>query len=196
VINGDTKTGVTTFMIDHKIDNGKILLQRECPIGENDTVGDLHDRLMKIGADLIIETVEGIAGESLNPVDQSEFYDKNKIRPAPKIFKEDCKIDWTNDSEKVRNLIRGLSPHPVAWANLVNTETGRTITCKIYLALPVISVETASPGTIDSDGESYMNVACKNGWLEIKDIQLSGKKRLGTSDFLRGFRNISEYRFE
>jgi methionyl-tRNA formyltransferase len=196
VINGESKTGVTTFMIEHNIDTGKILLQKECPIGENDTVGDLHDRLMKIGADLVIETVEGIAGESLIPVDQSEFFDKNNIRPAPKIFKEDCKIDWTNDSDKVRNLIRGLSPYPAAWANLVNTETGRTVTCKIYLALPVISVETASPGTIDSDGESYMNVACKNGWLEIKDIQLSGKKRLVTSDFLRGFRNISEYRFE
>jgi methionyl-tRNA formyltransferase len=196
VINGETKTGVTTFMIEHKIDTGKILLQRECEIGEYDTVGDIHNRMMKIGADLVIDTVEGIAGGSLKPVDQSELYDPNIIRPAPKIFKEDCKIDWTADSEKVRNLIRGLSPHPAAWANLVNTETERTITCKIYLALPVISVETAPPGTIDSDGESYLNVACSNGWLEIKDIQLSGKKRMGTADFLRGFRKISEYRFE
>jgi methionyl-tRNA formyltransferase len=196
VINGETKTGVTTFMIEHEIDTGKVLLQRECEIGMDDTVGDLHNRLMKIGAELVLETVEGIAEGSLKPVGQSELYNKNDIRPAPKLFKEDCKIDWTADAEKVRNLIRGLSPYPAPWANLVHTVTERTITCKIYLALPVISVETASPGTIDSDGESYLNVACANGWLEIKDIQLSGKKRLGTSDFLRGFRKISEFRFE
>ncbi len=196
VINGETKTGVTTFMIEHKIDTGKILLQKECAIGENDTVGDIHDRLMILGADLVIETVEGIAGGSLKPVDQSGLHHKNDIRPAPKIFKEDCKIDWTADPEEVRNLIRGLSPYPAAWANLVHTGTGRTLTCKIYLALPVISVETASPGTIDSDGESYLNVACANGWLEIKDLQLSGKKRMGACDFLRGFRNVSEFRFE
>ncbi len=196
IINGETKSGVTTFMIDHEIDKGKVLLQKECSIGENDTVGDLHDKLMKIGADLVIDTIEGIAEGDLKPVDQSELYVKNSIKLAPKLFKEDCKIDWFADSEKVRNLIRGLSPHPAAWANLVHTKSGRTIPCKIYLTLPVISVENGVPGTIDSDGESYLNVACANGWLEIKNIQLSGKKRLETSSFLRGFRNISDYRFE
>lgn len=196
VINGETKTGVTTFMLEHTIDTGKILIQREIEIGEYETVGDIHDRLMSTGAELVMETVEELAGGNLRPVDQSELVPIDKLKPAPKIFKEDCKIDWTNDVRKVRNLIRGLSPYPSAWANLVHPETGRTITCKVFLALPVISVETSPPGTIDSDGETYLNVACLDGWLEIKDIQISGKRRMNAEDFLRGFRNITEYRFE
>jgi len=196
IINGETKTGVTTFMIDRQIDTGKIFFQRETDIDENDTVGDIHDRLMYIGADLVIDTVEAIARGDIEPVKQSELADNGEIKFAPKLFKEDCKIDWTENMEDVRNLIRGLSPYPAAWANLVNKDNGRTLSCKIFLAQPVIAEETARPGTIDSDGETYLNVACGNGWLEIKNLQISGKKRMETPDFLRGFRNISEYHFE
>ena len=196
IINGETKTGVTTFLIDRNIDTGKILFQRETDIYENDTAGEVHDRLMSIGADLVVDTVEAIARGEAKPVEQSEIAESEELKYAPRIFKEDCKIDWTKNKEKVRNLIRGLSPYPSAWANLVNKVSGRTLSCKIFLAHPVIAEETASPGTIDSDGETYLNVACGDGWLEIKDLQISGKKRMKTPDFLRGFRNISDYHFE
>ncbi len=196
IINGETKTGVTTFMLDQHVDTGKILFQRETDIDENDTVGDIHDRLMQVGADMVIDTVEAIARGEIEPVNQSDQTNSGGIKYAPKLFKEDCKIDWTKNVVDVRNLIRGLSPYPTAWANLVNKGSGRTLSCKIFLAQPVIAEETASPGTIDSDGETYLNVACGNGWLEIKNLQISGKKRMQTPDFLRGFRNISDYHFE
>jgi methionyl-tRNA formyltransferase len=196
VINGETKTGVTTFLLDHKIDTGKILFRREIKIGKNDTVGDVHDRLMEVGARLVLKTVDALAKGKVKPIPQSELESDENSKPAPKIFKIDCKINWTKDVETVRNLIRGLSPHPAAWANLVHKDTGRTIPCKIFFAQPVISAETAAPGTIDSDDESFLNVACGNGWLEITDLQLSGKKRMNAADFLRGFRNIMDYRFE
>jgi methionyl-tRNA formyltransferase len=196
VINGETKTGVTTFLLDHKIDTGKILFRREIKIGKNDTVGDVHDRLMEVGARLVLKTVDALSKGKVKPIPQSELESDENSKPAPKIFKIDCKINWTKDVETVRNLIRGLSPHPAAWANLVHKDTGRTIPCKIFFAQPVISAETAAPGTIDSDDESFLNVACGNGWLEITDLQLSGKKRMNAADFLRGFRNIMDYRFE
>ncbi|MDD4108826.1 MAG: methionyl-tRNA formyltransferase [Prolixibacteraceae bacterium] len=196
IINGENKTGVTTFMIDSRIDTGKILFQREIDIQDNDTVGDIHDKLMKTGAYLVIDTIEALAEGKVNPVSQSELAVSGKIKAAPKIFKEDCKIDWTKKVVEVRNLIRGLSPFPAAWANLVNIESGRTLLLKIYFAQPVIAEETARPGTIDTDGDTYLNVACNDGWLEITNIQISGKKRMKTSDFLRGFRNLMDYRFE
>ena len=196
IINGETKTGVTTFLLDQKIDTGKILFRKEIKIGRNDTVGDIHDRLMETGAKLVLKTVDALASGKFKPVPQSELESEEEIKPAPKIFKEDCKIDWKRDVETVRNLIRGLSPYPAAWANLVHKENGRTIPCKIFFAQPVISAETASPGTIDSDDENWLNVACENGWLEITELQLSGKKRMKTADFLRGFRGIPDYRFE
>jgi methionyl-tRNA formyltransferase len=196
VINGETKTGVTTFLLDQKIDTGKILFRKQIKIEKNDTVGDIHDRLMEVGAKLVLKTVDALAKGKVKPIPQSELESVEDSKPAPKIFKIDCKINWTKDVETVRNLIRGLSPHPAAWANLVHKGTGRTIPCKIFFAQSVISAETAAPGTIDSDDQSFLNVACGNGWLEITDMQLSGKKRMNAADFLRGFRNIMDYHFE
>ncbi|HZH73662.1 MAG TPA: methionyl-tRNA formyltransferase [Mariniphaga sp.] len=196
IINGDVKTGITTFLLDHEIDTGKILFRQETRIEEDDTVGNLHDRLMKMGADLVIETVEALAKGDVQAISQDELIHEKNLKPAPKIFKEDCKIDWSKKVHEVRNLIRGLSPYPAAWANLVHKDTGRTLSCKIYFAQPVIAGAIHPPGTIDSDDEVYLNVACANGWLQITDLQLSGKKRLNAGDFLRGFRNIESYRFE
>ncbi len=196
VINGETKSGVTTFLLDHDVDTGKILFQRETDIGENETVGDLHDRLMHIGAGLVLETVDALAEGDLQGVPQTELVREKHLKPAPKIFKEDCKIDWSKKVVEVKNLIRGLSPHPAAWANLVHKETGRTLPCKIYFAQHVMASGIVPPGTIDSDDTTYLNVACADGWLEITDLQLSGKKRMATSAFLHGFRGIPDYRFE
>ncbi len=196
VINGEQETGVTTFLLNDQIDTGKILFQHEIEIGPNDTVGDIHDRLMNIGAALVMETTDALAEGNITPVAQSELVWTGKLKPAPKLFKEDCKIDWTENVQSVRNLIRGLSPHPAAWANLVYKKNGRTIPCKLFFAQPVFAEETAPPGTIDSDDETYLNVACGDGWLEVTDLQLSGKKRLQTANFLRGFRQIFDYHFE
>ncbi len=196
VINGETKTGVTTFMLDHEIDTGKILLIKETPIGEDETVGDVHDRLMEIGAKLVIETVEAVAGGNVRPVAQSGLIEQEKIKHAPKIFKEDCRVDWGKDTEEVRNLIRGLSPYPAAWSNLVHKNTGNEILTKLFFAGKTGSLKEALPGTIETDGKTFLNVACRDGWLQLADLQIAGKKRMKTGDFLRGFQQIGEYRFE
>jgi methionyl-tRNA formyltransferase len=118
------------------------------------------------------------------------------IKHAPKIFKEDCKIDWDNETKEIRNRIRGLSPFPTAWCNLVSRKTGEEIFTKLYYAKKVSLNKIEVPGTIKTDSKSYLNVACKNGWLQITDLQLAGKKRMKTEDFLRGFQQIGEYHFE
>lgn len=196
IINGETKTGVTTFLLDHKIDTGKILFKKEIEIGENDTVGDIHDRLMEIGADLVVETVDAIAEGDIQPVPQEELIKEYQIKHAPKIFREDCKINWEQDCETVRNLIRGLSPYPAAWSNLTNKKTGEQILAKIYFAGKTNLDKNAVSGEIETDGKNFLNVACKRGWLQITDLQIAGKKRMKIGDFLRGFQQISEYHFQ
>jgi len=194
VMNGETKTGVTTFLLDQQIDTGKIIFKKETPIGENETVGDIHDRLMQIGAQLVTETVDAIAEGNIQPIPQTDLIEESKIKHAPKIFKEDCKVDWTKDTETIRNLIRGLSPYPTAWTNLVHKVTGNEIQAKLFFAQKVDSEKSELPGTIETNGKTFINVACKNGWLEITDLQIAGKKRMKTEEFLRGFQQIGEYR--
>ena len=196
VINGEAKTGVTTFLLDHEIDTGKIIFKEETPIGESETVGEVHDRLMEIGAKLVVETVDAIAEGNIQPIPQTELIEGTAIKHAPKIFKEDCKIDWNKDSETIRNLIRGLSPYPAAWTNLVNKTTGNEIQAKLFFAQKVNSEKTVFPGTIETNGKTFLNVACENGWLQITDLQIAGKKRMKTDEFLRGFQQIGEYRFK
>lgn len=195
IINGETKTGVTTFLLDHKIDTGKILFKKEIDIWENDTVGSIHDSLMKIGADLVLETVDALASGNYTPVPQEELLDESGMKHAPKIYKEDCKIDWSDDLEAVRNLIRGLSPYPAAWSTLINKETGEQISTKVFFAVHADGKQKA-PGTIESDGKNYIKVACGNGWLQITDLQIAGKKRMKANDFLRGFQHIDQYKFD
>ncbi len=196
IINGETKTGVTTFLLDRQIDTGKVLFKHEIEIAENDTVGDIHDRLMDVGADLVLKTVDALAAGEVQPIPQSELVPEAEIKHAPKIFKEDCRINWSKDMDSIRNLVRGLSPFPAAWTNLVHQESGHEILCKIFFVQKLIVEASAAPGTIESDDEKQLNVACGNGWLSITDLQLSGKKRMKVTDFLRGFRQIDGYRFE
>jgi methionyl-tRNA formyltransferase len=196
VINGETKTGVTTFLLDHKIDTGKILFKKEIAIWENDTVGTIHDSLMDTGAKLVIETVDALADGNYKAIPQDEIMDEADIKHAPKIFKEDCKIDWGKDVESVRNLIRGLSPYPAAWSTIVNKESGKEIQTKIFFAMQVDGDSAEIPGTIKTDGKTFVKVACQNGWLQITDLQIAGKKRMKVTDFLRGFQQIKEYKFQ
>ncbi|WP_167615074.1 methionyl-tRNA formyltransferase [Maribellus sediminis] len=195
VINGETKTGVTTFLLDHEIDTGKILFKKEIDIWENDTVGTIHDSLMEIGAGLVVETVDALASGDYKAIPQEELAGETEIKHAPKIFKDDCKIDWSKDVESVRNLIRGLSPYPAAWTTLVHEKSGQEISAKMFFAMHADG-KTTTPGSIETDGKNYLKVACGDGWLQITDIQLAGKKRMKTNDFLRGFQQIGEYRFQ
>jgi methionyl-tRNA formyltransferase len=194
IINGETKTGVTTFLLDREIDTGKILFKKEIEIREKDTVGSIHDSLMEIGAELVLETVDALASGNYTPVPQEELLGESEIKHAPKIYKEDCKINWSEDVEKVRNLIRGLSPYPAAWSTLVHNNTGEQISAKVFFAMHAEGKQE-TPGTIESDGKNYLKVACGNGWLQITDLQIAGKKRMKANDFLRGFQQINKYKF-
>ena len=197
VINGETETGVTTFLLSHEIDTGLIIFQEKVTIGENDNVGDLHDRMMDIGANLVLKTVDALAEGDVQPIDQKTLIEAHdRVRQAPKIFKEDCRIDWTRDTESVRNLIRGLSPYPTAWTELVHSGKSEILTAKIYAASHDNNSLPAAPGTIQTDGRKFLKIACPDGWLSITDIQLSGKKRMKTDELLRGFQNIHEWRIK
>lgn len=195
VINGETETGVTTFLLSHEIDTGKIMFQEKTPIAEGDTVGDLHDRLMVIGAKLVVKTVDALARGEVEAIDQEQLMkNQGSIKHAPKIFKDDCRIDWTKDTESVRNLIRGLSPYPAAWTELVHSGDGEVVTAKIFSVTRDNSNLPAAPGTLQTDGKKYLRIACTDGWLSVTDIQFSGKKRMQTGELLRGFHDLGEWR--
>lgn len=195
VINGEKETGVTTFLLDHEIDTGKIIYQERIPIGDEETVGELHDRMMTIGAALVLRTVDALAEGRAEAMEQAALIaDPGAINHAPKIFKEDCRIDWTRDTESVRNLIRGMSPYPAAWTEFIHRETGEVLSAKIYAARSDNRSMAGKPGMMQSDGKTFLKVACVDGWLAITDIQLSGKKRMKTEELLRGFHEIENWR--
>lgn len=195
IINGERETGVTTFLLDQEIDTGRIIFQERIAIGENDSVGDLHDHMMEVGARLVLKTVDALAEDRVEAVEQTALMNTpERIKHAPKIFKDDCRIDWTRDTESVRNLIRGLSPYPAAWTELVHSQTAETLTAKIYSALRDNNHLPGAPGTLQSDGKTFLKIACVDGWLSITDIQLSGKKRMKIEELLRGFHHMEEWK--
>ncbi len=177
VINGEKETGVTTFFLRHQIDTGSIILRQAVPIEENDTAGTVYDRLMHTGADLMVKTLHSVEDKTYVLEEQ----DMTKAtQHAPKIFKEDCIVDWNKTVEENYNFIRGLSPYPTAW-----TKLGK-LTLKIFWAEKKFA-EPATAGEIETDNKTYLKISCSNGWLSLKDIQLEGKKRMGIEEFLRGF---------
>lgn len=189
IMNGETETGVTTFLLNPQIDEGAVLGQTKVAIEPSDNVGTLHDKLMNVGVDLVLETVEKIADGNVTPIEQSDMCD-GELRPAPKIFKEDCHIDFSRSGVEIVNLVRGLSPYPAAWANL-----SEGLSAKIFeVAFEPQSVDVEC-GTVASDGKKYIRVACADGWIVVKELQLSGKKRMTAEELLRGFRNPTDYRF-
>ena len=195
VINGEKMTGVTTFMIDKDIDTGGIILRQECRIGSEDTAGDVHDKLMTLGADLVTQTVEGlIQGNVEFRVQRSFIQGSEVLKPAPKLTRELCRIDWNSDSESIYNLIRGLSPYPAAFTEIC-TESGEAQQLKILFARrnAVPKPDGSAPGTILSDGKTYLAICCADGTLSVTDLQLQGKKRMGVEEFLRGFRGVQQY---
>ncbi len=189
IMNGEKVTGVTTFLLNPQIDEGAVLGQTKVAIEPSDNVGTLHDKLMNVGVDLVLETVEKIASGNIAPIEQADMYD-GELKPAPKIFKEDCHVDFSRSGEEIVNLVRGLSPYPAAWANL-----SESLSAKIFEVEFEAKDVDAEVGAILSDGKKYIKVVCADGLINIRELQLSGKKRMTTEELLRGFRNPTDYRF-
>ncbi len=189
IMNGEKVTGVTTFLLNPQIDEGAVLGQVKVEIERSDNVGILHDKLMNVGVDLVLDTVEKIACGEITPIEQESMFE-GELKPAPKIFKEDCHIDFSRSGEEITNQVRGLSPYPAAWANLSDS-----LSAKIFdVEFTPQSVE-AEVGTILSDDKRYIKVVCADGLIEVKELQLSGKRRMTAEELLRGFRNPTDYRF-
>jgi methionyl-tRNA formyltransferase len=192
IINGETVTGVTTFLIDKTIDTGKILFREEIPIFPFECAGDLHDKLMKLGARVVIQTVGALVTGKFEPMAQENFIKPGEtIKSAPKIHPLDCIINWNNDLMNIHNLIRGLCPYPCAKSFFVNDS--QKLSFKIFESHAEIENHNYTPGEIVSDGKHYLKIACKSGFLHILNLQLEGKNKMNTMEFLRGFK-ISEYK--
>jgi methionyl-tRNA formyltransferase len=186
IINGEKETGVTTFFLTHTIDTGKIIAQERIPIEPADTAGIVHDRLMHLGAQLVIKTVDLIINDQINPIDQKTLgVDASDLKPAPKISNETGAIDWNKTTEDIYNLIRGLSPYPGAWT-VLTTNSGEPLQCKIFESEKIIQPHRLSHGTIDFADKNQLKIATSDGFIQVKSIQQAGKKRMAIEDFLRG----------
>ncbi len=201
VINGDTRTGVTTFFLKHEIDTGDIIAQESIDILPSDNVGDVHDRLMMLGADLTIRTIDDIISGNLTPIPQDSLIGDIEAAPAPKIFKETCRIDWSRPATAIHNLVRGLSPYPAAWTTLTD-DNRQPLDLKIFETrlLPASTGETTSasscestlavplgPGEISLEGGRLtVGTGTPGQTIEILTLQPAGKKRMSAPDFLRG----------
>jgi methionyl-tRNA formyltransferase len=203
VINGEKTTGVTTFMIDEGMDTGGIMYRYDCKIGPDETVGEVHDKLMAMGSELVVNTVEAIFENNVEFRPQKSFIQGSEIlKPAPKLTRELCHIDWRSSTKDIYNLIRGLSPYPAAFTELVKGD--KVTQMKIYQTVKVegeeysemlaqCSMETAAPGAILSDGKTFLAIATADGAISVTELQLAGKKRMPVKDFLIGFREPMTY---
>jgi methionyl-tRNA formyltransferase len=185
VINGEKETGVTTFKLKQEIDTGDILIQESFPIGENETAGEVHDKMKEIGAQVLVRTVKGLADGTLKETPQVNVSDedvKTHLKHAPKIFSETCKIDFTKTVDEVYNLIRGLSPFPGAFAYLNDKML------KTYRSEKEVTTPSSKPGEFETDSKTFLKCACNDGYIHIKELQLEGKKKMSTEEFLHGYR--------
>jgi methionyl-tRNA formyltransferase len=180
VINGENETGVTTFFLKHEIDTGNVIFAEKTPILLEDNAGTIHDKLMELGAGLVVKTVQAIEAGNYPQIPQDM---SAELKYAPKIFKETCQIDWNLSAEKTHNFVRGLSPYPTAWT-ILNDKT-----CKIYKTeIGEIADDSTKIGGFKTDGKTYLDFRSADKWIKIKELQLEGKKRMGIEEFLRGFR--------
>lgn len=194
VMNGETCSGVSTFLLSHEIDTGKVIFQEKVAILEEMTAGDLHDLLMERGAELLVKTVDAVERNDYPLVEQSYLLGGREPKMAPKIFREDMKIDWSTDVETVYNHIRGLAPYPAAWTELEHIETGEVLTVKITSVCKGVKKLEGVSGEIYTDGRVW-EVGVSNGRIRLEEVQFSGKKRMKTEDCLRGFK-LDEYRIK
>lgn len=186
IMNGETKTGVTTFLLQKEIDTGQILMQRALPIGFEENVGQIHDKMMVLGAELLVETLEQIRTGKAKAVDQSMLInDEKALKPAPKIFKEDCRIDWHRDVISLHHFIRGLSPYPAAYTYLRDTD-GSEIQIKLFKAMPEVTEDGIAAGCFTTNNKDLLEIYAHGGKLRILEVQMAGRKRMTIQDFLRG----------
>ncbi len=190
IMNGDSKTGATTFFIKKEIDTGNIIDTVEVEITENMDAGDLHDRLMLEGADLLIDTINNIGQGKVTGTPQAELI-TDKIKEAPKIFKDTCRIDWNNSNSEVHNHIRGLSPYPAAWSTLIDSDC-KELGLKLFKTIKTES--NLTPGIIKTDGKELLQIGCGSGSLQILELQLAGKKRMDIKSFLNGIKLDDSYK--
>lgn len=194
IINGEKRSGVTTFLIDQQIDTGNIIYREEIDIDSKDSAGDLHDKLMVIGANLVLKTINDLAEGKVKPTSQEAFLAKNEtIKLAPKIFRETCRINWSNTINEVYNLVRGLSPYPGAWSELYFSD-GNVIQTKVLKASLIEKPHQLENGAISSDGKSNLLVACTEGFLSVEEIQLAGKRPMKIAEMMNGLRNVQPIR--
>lgn len=194
IINGERETGVTTFLLNHEIDKGAILAQARMPILPEDNVGTMYDKLMHRGTELVLDTVERLAAGDVTPVAQPE-YDDGQLKPAPKLFKEDCRIDWSLPGRRIVDFVRGLSPYPAAWSGVVRDgESEPATSVKIFTARFEAARHDEQPGTLFSDGRT-LRVACVDGWIWLDELQMAGKKRLPVRELLLGWRDVNNCSF-
>ena len=187
VMNGDTETGITTFFLKHEIDTGDIIQQVRVPIADTDNVEIVYDKLMKLGGDLVLETVDRILDGTVKSVPQADVLPETELRPAPKIFKETCRIDWNKGVKKVYDFVRGLSPYPAAWTEICLPDGTKQV-LKIFETEKIFTQHGLQVGTIDTDRKTYFRIAVEDGFVNLLSIQIAGKKRMTISDFLRGYR--------
>lgn len=188
VINGETETGVTTFMLDANIDTGKILRQQRVAIGESQTAGEVHDVLMHLGAGLVVQTIRDIESGDYQLTDQVPLRQSEaRFQNAPKIFKEDCRIDWSKDAKQVYDFIRGMSPYPGAFTEFLSPDNKR-YNIKVLTSSYELGHISPKWGILETDASSYLRVACRNGYVYFRQVQLAGKKLMNIDEFLRGFR--------
>lgn len=196
VINGDTETGITTFFLKHEIDTGEIIQQVRVPIADTDNVEVVHDKLMNLGGELVLETVDAILDGTVKPIPQEELIGQEaELRPAPKIFKETCRIDWSKGVKQIYDFIRGLSPYPAAWTELCMADGSRQM-LKLYAAEKIFTTHEMKVGDIRTDKKTYFQIAVKDGFINVLSLQLAGKKRISVAEFLRGYRSSDNNRVE
>ncbi|MEO6134642.1 MAG: methionyl-tRNA formyltransferase, partial [Ginsengibacter sp.] len=184
IINGEKETGVTTFKLQHAIDTGNILFQEKIKIEEDDTAGPVHDKMMEAGAKLLLHTLDELSAGNTSETRQPEIdFSGGELKHAPKIFTETCEIDWNNNIDTTYNFIRGLSPYPTAFTFLNEKKL------KVYKAEKEISTHTQEPGLVFTDRKTFLKYSAKNGYIQLKEIQLEGKKKMMIEDFLRGWRD-------
>ena len=185
IINGDKVSGVTTFFLKHEIDTGDVIMQREVEITDTDDAGTLHDKLMMVGGETVVDTVRSIVRGEAVARTQASMYD-GELRPAPKIFRDTCRIDWSKNSEQLYDFVRGLSPYPAAWMEVADAN-GAATAIKVYETKREQCAVTHPVGTLLTDGKSCVKVALADGYLHLTSLQLPGKKRMPVADLLRGF---------
>jgi methionyl-tRNA formyltransferase len=184
IINGEKESGVTTFFLKHVIDTGDIIFQERVAIAPDENAGELHDKLMEVGAGLVLKTVQAIEADNIKPIPQDQVADKD-IKHAPKIFRENCKIDWTKTAQQIHNHVRGLSPYPAAYT-IYKAADGKEVDIKLFATKLTLEHTNKVPGTLESDNKTYLKVYANGGVLEIIELQSPGKRRMKMHEYLAG----------